>query len=94
MSTVTRKLPVKKVFSAVKPIVSKHVDVHFDRALRVNARTRMDGAMAKIGNSAFAIINFNGESFAVPYTIKTDSKKVDRALGGLLATRGITISKL
>lgn len=93
-----RKPTAKQIFKTIKPVESKNVVVHFDKAFRVPARMKFDGYMKKLNgmNGVFVKHPDHGDDiFAIPYckplSSMASSKAMESSLRGALKSRRLTV---
>ncbi len=87
-----KPLTAKQVFKNVKPVESKNVEVYFDKAFKVNPKSKFDGYSDKLGGylGAFVRVGDNPDIFAVPYKITAAKTSAgESSLRGAFKTRGI-----
>ena len=89
MATFTRKPTAKKVFSTVKPVVSKHVEIYFDQAVRVTARTSLNAAKAKFEEKPLVLVSYQADNYLIPYKALTTDALAIKALKDAFKNRDI-----
>lgn len=99
MSTAAKPLTTKQVFKNIKPVESKNVEVYFDKAFKVNPRTKFDGYMKKLGDRMGVFVRVPGHGddiFAVPYSCPAGvrSQQMEGSLRGALRTRKLEVVRI